>query len=116
MANKDEDYEKVCSELKRNLYKNENGLQQLEYKLAKKEEDLNIISKKNTELCQLNSKLQDNLNNFKRKIDICEKENKAKGEEQIKMKKNYEKIITDVYIILISFNPSLRKSYFEIIK
>ena len=64
---KEEDYEKAFSELKRNSHKNENNSQQMEYKLSKKDEDLNLISKKNTELCQINSKLQENIAYLKKK-------------------------------------------------
>lgn len=99
IVNKDEDYDNVCSELKRNLYKCENGIQQLEFKLVKREEDLSLLSKKNTELCQLNSKLQDTVSNLKRKIDFTDKESKVKIEEQFKMKRSYEKNINDVFII-----------------
>ena len=100
VANKDEDFEKVCSEMKRNLYKSENGLQQYEYKLSKKEEDLNMFSRKNTELCQLNSKLQDQVNNLKRKLDFVEKDAGKRAEENNKMKRTYERIITDVNNIM----------------
>ena len=93
---KDEDYEKAFTEMKRNLYKNENNSQQLENKLFKKDDDINIISKKNTELCQLNSKLQDKIANLTKKLGICEKENKIKFEDNLKLKKNYERLMSEV--------------------
>ena len=98
ILNKDKHYEKAFSELKRNLYKSENNFQKLEYKLSKKEDDLNTISKKNTELCLINSKLQDNFTDIKRKLDVHEKEYKLKVEDSIKLKKNYERLINNVKI------------------
>lgn len=96
LANKDEDYEKVCSDLKRSLYRSENNVQQLQYKLSKKDEDISTISRKNTEMCQVNGKLQDQLVSLKKRLDGLEKEGKSMTEENFKMKKNYEKIINDV--------------------
>jgi chromosome segregation ATPase len=107
IANKDEDYEKVCSDMKRSLYRSENNVQQLQYKLSKKDEDVSNLSKKNTEMCQLNGKLQDQLVSFKKRLDGLEKESKTITDENTKMKRNYERIINDVrYIVIISSKSS----------
>jgi len=111
IANKDEDYEKVCSDLKRSLYRSENNVQQFQYKLSKKDEDITALSKKNTEMCQLNGKLQDQLVNLKKRLDGLEKESKTMTEENMKMKRNYERIINDVkYFLLTSSKSSWKKS------
>lgn len=96
LYNKDEDFDKIYSDLQKSSFRNENNVQQLEYKISKKEEEINSVSKKNADLCHVNNRLQETLADFKSKLVATEKENYSKSGEGLKLKRHYEKIINDL--------------------
>ena len=95
---KEENFEKYCSELKMNLYKAENNIQQFEFSISKKDQEIEKISKELHEQVNMNNRLRETIENLKRKLEVMEKENKSLFERFNSSKIKYERNISDVYL------------------